>query len=254
MKRSLSLLLILLALGQAGAQDAVSAPDLAAKLSTLQQDGTSLVRLKMDMKGRSSLQLQIKQRREGGSADVLYQVLWPKERAGEAVLLRKSGSQAGSAATFTPPDKTGSLEMSGGLFGSELTPSDVLENFFAWPTQAITGTEAIGRVTCQILESKPGKGQRSSYASVRTWVDTRRSVPLRIEKYNSSGQVICRIESGRIVTDVKGRHVPASFTVSRNGTSTELDGSKLKHDVSFAADEFTAEGMKKAAAAKPTEP
>lgn len=253
MKRSLPLLLILLAIGQAGAQE-VSAPDLAAKLSALQQDGTSLVRLKMDMQGRSSLQLQIKQRREGGSADVLYQVLWPKERAGEAVLLKKSGSQAGTATTFTPPDKTGTLEMSSGLFGSELTPADVLENFFAWPTQTITGSEAIGRVTCQILESKPGKGQRSAYASVRTWVDTRRSVPLRIEKYNSSGQVVCRIDSGRIVTDDKDRHVPASFTVSRNGTSTELDGSKLKHDVAIAADEFTPEGMKKAAAVKPSEP
>ncbi|MEP6902220.1 MAG: hypothetical protein ABJA66_10750, partial [Actinomycetota bacterium] len=51
--------------------------------------------------------------------------------------------------------------------------SDILENFFAWDNQAIVGTEVVDRVSCQILESKPGKGQRSGYGSVRSWVDTR---------------------------------------------------------------------------------
>ena len=246
MKLALSLLLITLAVFQASGQDAVQASALAAKLSSLQQDGSALVKLKMDIKGatKSSMQLQIKQRRSAGSTEVVYQVLWPKERAGEAVLLRQTGGQGGSASTFTPPDKTGTLGMDEGLFGSDLTPSDVLENPFAWPNQTIVGAEAVGRVSCQILESKPGKGQRSRYASVRTWVDTRRSVPLRIEKFNSSGQVICRIDSGRIVTDDIDRHIPASFTVTRSGSSTELDGSKLKHDVTFTNSEFTPEGLR----------
>jgi len=206
MKLALTLFGLSLSVFQAGAQEAVPAAELAAKLSSLQQDGSALVKLKMDVKGaaKTSLQLQIKQRRTAGSTEVVYQVLWPKERAGEAVLLRQGGGQAASASTFTPPDKVGTLGMDQGLFGSDLTPADVLENFFAWPNQTIVGTEAVSRTNCQILESKPGKGQRSKFASVRTWVDTRRFVPLRIEKYNSAGQVICRIDSGRIVTDDVG--------------------------------------------------
>jgi outer membrane lipoprotein-sorting protein len=81
---------------------------------------------------------------------------------------------------------------------------------------------------------------------VRTWVDTNRLVPLRVEKYNTEGQMMRRIESGRIVTDDIGRHVPAGLTVTdpSEGSSTELEGSKLKHDVTFTADEFTPEGLK----------
>ena len=245
MKLVLSLLLITLSVFPASGQDAMPAGALAAKLSSLQQDGTSLVRLKMDIQGKSALQIQIKQKRSAGSTEIVYQVLWPKDRAGEAVLLKQTGGQA-TASSFTPPDKVQPLGMGEGLFGSSLTPADVLENFFAWPNQTVVGNEAVGRVSCQILESKPGKGQKSPHASVRSWVDTRRLVPLRIEKYNSAGQVVCRIDSGRIVTDDIDRHIPASFTVGRGGSSTELDGSKLKHGVTFPANAFTPEGLKQA--------
>jgi len=246
MKHTLALLLVTFTAFHVHGQDAMSASGLAAKLSALQQDGSSLVRLKMEVKGtaKTTLQLQIKQRRTAGATEVVYQVLWPKERAGEAVLLRQSGNQAASGSIFVPPNKVRALDsaqMKEGLFGSDLEYADVLENFFAWQNQTIVGTEIVNRVSCQILESKPGKGQRSSYAAVRTWVDARRLVPLRIEKYNSAGQVSRRITSGRIVTDDIGRHVPASFTVSdlQSGSSTELDGSSLKHDVSFTAQDFT---------------
>lgn len=224
----------------------LTAKDCAAKLSAGQTDGSSLVRLKMEVKGaaKTTLQLQIKQRRTANSAEIVYQVLWPKERAGEAVLLRQIGSQAATGSIFTLPDQVQSLsavQMQEGLFGSDLSYADAVENFFAWDQQSFLGTEVINRVSCQILESKPGKGQRSNHHHVRTWVDTRRFVPLRIEKYNAAGQVTQRIESGRIVTDDIGRQVPASLTVSgrRAGSSTEIEGSKLKHEVSFTEAEFT---------------
>lgn len=63
--------------------------ELAAKLSASQQDGSSLVRLKMESRG-VTLQLQIKQRRTASATEVVYQILWPKERLGEAVLLKKN--------------------------------------------------------------------------------------------------------------------------------------------------------------------
>jgi Outer membrane lipoprotein-sorting protein len=227
------------------ANAADTATELAAKLSASQQDGSSLVRLKMEARG-VTLQLQIKQRRTASGTEVVYQILWPKERLGESVLLKKIGNQAATGTLFVPPANLRQLDMKDALFGSDVSYADVLENFFAWPNQAIVGTEVVNRVSCQILESKPSKDQRSNYAAVRTWVDTKRLAPLRIEKYNASGQVTRRIDSGRVVTDDIGRHVPTDLTVTdpTKGSSTELDGSKLKHDVTFTAEEFTREGLK----------
>lgn len=240
----------------ANAEDAaaLSAKDLAAKLSALQQDGSSFVRLKMEVKPpagapKFSLQLQIKQRRSAGSTEVIYQVLWPKERAGEAVLLKQSGNGPAKGTLFTPPDKLRELtatQMKDGLLGSDLSYSDVLENCFAWESQAIVGTVIVDRVTCQILESKPAKGQRTTFSAVRTWVDSRRLVPLKIEKYTASGEVARRIETNDVATDDLRRSIPANLTVSnpQKGSSTVLDGSKIKHGVALGDHDFTPEGIK----------
>ena len=245
--------LITFALLALPANAAETATELAARLSASQQDSSSLVRLKMEARG-VTLQLQIKQRRTANATEIVYQILWPKERFGESVLLKKISNQDATGTLFVPPATVRQLDMKDALFGSDVSYADVLENFFAWPNQAIVGTEVMKRVDCQILESKPGKGQRSNYTSVRTWVDTKRLVPLHIEKYNAAGQVIRRIDSGRIVTDDIGRHVPAGLTVTdlRTNSVTELDGSKLKHDVNYIDNDFTTEGLKQAVTPRTT--
>ena len=102
------------------------------------------------------------------------------------------------------------------------------------------------RVNCQILESKPGKNQHSTFASVRTWVDTRRLVPLRVEKYTASGELARRIDFTKVTTDDINRHIPADLTVRgrRQDSITELDGSKIRHDITYTEREFTPEGLK----------
>ena len=232
----------------------ISAADLASQLSALQQDGASYVRLRMEVKQPSGttktvLQIQIKQRRTKTVSDVLYQVLWPKEMKGEAVLLQKTANQPATGSLFLPSGTVHPLDnsqMKQPLFDSDLSYEDVLENFFAWEHQAITGNEVVSGVNCQILESKPGKSDHSSYASVRTWVDTRRLVPLRIEKYLPSGQVALRIDSTKVAADDNHHPVAADLTVSgrRQDSATELDGSSIRHDVSYADRDFTPEGIK----------
>jgi hypothetical protein len=231
----------------------ISASELAGRLSAKQQDGTAYIRLRMDLSGaaKSTLQVQIKSRASRTGADLVYQVLWPKERKGEAVLLRKSGNRAPAGSLFTPPDTMRNLDaaqMKEPLFGSELSYEDVIDNFFSWEQQAIVGTEVVDRVNCQILESKPGKGTRSSYISVRTWVDPRRLVPLRIEKYSAPGRLVRRIETTRVVTDDKGRAIPANLTVTHGNSVTDLDGSRIKHGVAYTDEEFTPEGLKQVSA------
>ena len=249
----MSRLLFTFAIALAGALPAaenaapLSAAEFAARLSALRQDGTSYVRLRMEINGakKETLQLQIKQRRTKNATEVVYQVLFPKERKGESVLLRKLGNRPATGTVFTLPNTVRAIDdLKDSLFGSDLSYEDIVDDFFAWDQQAIVGTEDVDGVACQILESKPGKGERSAYSRVRTWIDTRRIVPLRVEKYAGS-QAVRRIDTTRVVTD-SGHAIPANLSVrgTRASSSTEVDGSRIKHDVTFPDAAFTPEGMK----------
>jgi hypothetical protein len=251
---SLALGLAFLTSSSATAADvaAISARELADRLSGL-QSGTSYARLRLEVKQpdgttKTVLQLQIKERCTKTATDVLYQVLWPKERKGEGVLLHKAGGSPPAGSLFTPPGTVSSLnasQMNEALFGSDLSYQDVTENFFGWENQAIVGNEVLDRVSCLILESRPGKGELSTYASVRSWIDPRRLVPLRIEKYLPTGRLARRIETTRVGTDDKGHSIPADLTVRgpREDSVTELDGSRIKHDVAYTDRDFSSEGL-----------
>ena len=127
-----------------------------------------------------------------------------------------------------------------GLFDSDLSYQDAIENVYGWKEQAIVGSEAINGVTCQVLESKPGNSSVSMYAKARSWIDPRRLVPLRIEKYSHSGELIRRIEITRIARDEKHNPIPAGLTVHglRKNTVTEFNGARIDQGVTFTDDDF----------------
>jgi Outer membrane lipoprotein-sorting protein len=228
---------------------AESASDLAAALRA-KEEGSTFVRVRMQTGENQILQLQIKSRVSNTTSDIVYQVLFPKERKGEAVLLRRSGEKF-SGTTFTPPDTVkpiASGQMNQPLFGSDLSYEDIIDNPFRWARQTIVGTEAIDNIQYQILESKPGKGHSSSYSSVKTWVDPRRLVPLRIEKYDNSGKVLRRINITRVLLDGNDS-LPADLKVyGPRGTVTEITGSRIKRGVTYADSEFTLQGLKQVTA------
>ena len=225
----------------------ISATDLASRLRALRQ-GESYVRLRMEIKGATKeiLQVQIIERRTKDSHEVVYQVLYPKERRGESVLLRQIGNQQASGSVFIPPNTLRPIDdLKEPLLGSDLSYEDVVDDFFAWDQQAIVGTGEMDGVKCSILESKPGKDQSSTYASVRSWIDVRRLVPLRVDKCGASGQLLRRIATTRVVADA-GRQIPAHFAVggARRDSSTLLDGSRIRHNVTYTDRDFTIEGLK----------
>ena len=249
----LPIALLITALISRGDEVAITATDLAHKLSLLQQNGSSYVRLKMEIQPSPEtkkvvLQLQLKQRRTAGLTEIIYQVLWPKERNGEGVLVRKAANQAATCSVFTPPNTLRVLnaaEMKEGMFGGDLSYADVAENFFAWKQQSLVGPEVINRVNCQILESRAGKGEYANFPVVRTWVDVEHMVPMRVEKYLASGKVGLRIETTRTSKD-EGKRVPANLTVqsTRPGSVTILEGASIDHDVVYDERTFTIEGLK----------
>lgn len=225
-----------------------TARDLADHLGKLQQDGASYVRLKMVVNGgtEATMQIQIKQRRIPSVTEVVYQVLWPKERKGESILLRKTQATPANGFTFVPPNTLRPIaDMKESLFGSDLSYEDVVENFFLWDRQELSVNGVVNGVNCAILVSTPGKADHSTYGSVRSWIDLRRSVPLRVEKYSVSGHLLRRIETTRVVAN-GGRFIPAGLVVhgSKQDSTTEFDGSRIKRDVNFTDAEFTGEGIK----------
>jgi Outer membrane lipoprotein-sorting protein len=230
---------------------AESASDLAAGLRA-KQEGSTFVRVRMQIGSRKNqtLQLQIKSRVSRDTSDIVYQILFPKERKGEAVLLHRSGEKF-SGTSFTPPNTVrpiASGEINQPLLGSDLSYEDIIDNPYRWSQQAIVGSEVIDGSSCQILESKPSKGHRFSYSSVKTWVDPRRLVPLRIEKYDASGKVARRINTTRVLLD-GNESLPADLKVyGPNGTVTEITGSRIKRGVIYSDNEFTPEGLKQLAA------
>lgn len=222
------------------AQDAGA--QLAAGLRGKEQ-GSSSIRARMQLGSGAVLQLQIKSRVADASSDIVYQVLFPKERKGEAVLLRRSGDKF-NGTIFTPPDSVKAIgQMNQSLFGSALAYEDIIDSPFAWPQQTIVGSEAIDNIQCQILQSKPGK-HASSYASVKTWVDARRLVPMRIEKYDSSGKVVRRINTTRVLLEGSDS-LPADLKVEGSrGAPTVITGAGIKRNVSYNDAEFTPDGLK----------
>lgn len=223
--------------------------DLATALKA-KQDGSTFVRVRMQTGNGETLQLQIKSRVAGGVADIVYQILFPKERKGEAVLLHRSGAKF-TGTLFTPPTNVkpiASGQLNQQLFGSDLSYEDIIDNPFAWSQQTVVGAETINGTACQILESKPGKSHSSSYTKVRTWIDPRRLVPLRIEKYGSSGKVLRRINTTRVILD-RDESIPANLSVQGpGGTTTEIDGSRIKRSVTYSDAEFTPDGLRQVSA------
>lgn len=227
----------------------MSAAELADRMETSRQ-GSALIRTKLEVQASGGpkrvLQLQIKERRTKTATDLVYQVLWPNEHKGEAVILHQAqGATTGSIIVPQQPVRAlKSSQMSEGLFDSDLSYQDALENFFAWKKQTLVGAEVINRVNCQILESKPDNSSLSIYARVRSWIDPRRFVPLRIEKYSSSGELVRRIDVTRVARDEKHNPIPASLTVHgpQKNSVTQFNGARIDQDVNFTDADFTPAG------------
>src|SRR3954468_7017934 len=99
------------------ASAADSGSDLAAKLWA-KESGSKFIRIRIQA-GSDTLQVQIKSRVAGSVSDIVYQILFPKERKGESVLLHRSGHNF-SGTLFAPPNNLKSIEsaeMKQSLFG-----------------------------------------------------------------------------------------------------------------------------------------
>src|SRR5260370_33452324 len=120
------------------ASAADTASELAAKLRA-KQSGSMLVRIRMEIGSgeKQTLQIQIKSRVSDAGGNIVYQILFPKERKGESVLLHRSGHKF-SGTLFTPPGNLkpiGSAEMKQSIVGIDLSYEDVIASRVACSQQ-----------------------------------------------------------------------------------------------------------------------
>jgi hypothetical protein len=232
---------------QEPAAPAMSANELASRMVASLQ-GNALIRTQLEIHfpagGKRVLQLQIKQRRTKTATDLSYRVLWPNEYKDQIVILHQDAGKAPSGSVILPHQPVHTLDasqMKEGLFGSDLAFEDAVENVYSWKEQAIVGTETVNNVPCQILESKPASSSASIYAKARSWIDPRRFVPLKIEKYSATGELMRRIDITRVARDEKHNPIPAGLTVRSPGKNTmsEFNGARIDQDVNLSDDDFT---------------
>jgi hypothetical protein len=242
MTLALQLLALLLLSSTVVAQEAaLSAAQYVAAMKAAAPKGGCYIRVKMDTVdaggARQSLQVQIKRRDLGaGKAEHLYQVLSPKERRGEAVLLRISGSKF-MGSEFTPGKGLSPLKASDRhdpLLGTSLTVDDLMADFLDWPQQTLAGNEKVGGADCAIIESTQGD------ARVKSWVDQKRYVALKAEVYSPATQLRRTVHSVTARRTDSGRFAPIEFSVtSAAGVTTEVRGAAFSDDVPYTDADFT---------------
>jgi hypothetical protein len=78
--------------------------------------------------------------------------------------------------------------------GTDLTYEDLALRFLYWPNAQLLGTETIRSGNCWKLELRPPAGQ-SQYSRVVVWVHKNSGALMRMEAYDSKGQLLKRFEA-----------------------------------------------------------
>jgi len=239
--RSTFTLFFLACVSAVAADSGLNASQLAAKMADAVDDGDSSARVRMKTSDGAVLQVLIQSRRADGRAVSVYELLWPVDRKGDKAVMRQKRGSAPEAETISASGARTTItasQMGEGIFGTDLSYADAIENFFLWPDQKIAGQENVGKVACVILESRPAGA--SPHGKVRSWIDVEKSVVHRVEKYDKSGRLLRTIATTQVAKDDIGRNVPAGMTVVRpDGSSTEIDGSNIRHDVELKETEVS---------------
>ncbi len=226
-----------------------SAEQLIAGVKAAAPEGGLYVRLRMEHRaspdaGASVLQVQLKRRTTAaGVGEQLYQVQFPKERKGEGLLLKLPKSGGFTGFQFSPGQGAKALQPSDrslAVFGTAFTIDDLLADFLDWPRAQIVGNEKVGNVDCTIVESQPAKGGRK----VRSWIDPKRLVALKIEQYRDGSQPVKIVQTNKVIRADSGRYVPATFTVSiPGGAVTQIEGVRSGSGLTYSDGDFSTSAL-----------
>ncbi len=247
-----STLLLILCLGFAMSSPAqtrqLTGPQYIAGAKAARPKSGVYIRARL-VQGKEVMQIQIKRRSlPNGTSDQLLQVIYPKERKGESLLLHVSGG--GFTGGFLKPGgsmrKLTSADRGLGVFGTDLTIEDVVANFLDWKHQDIIGHENVGSVPCAVIESKPDRtGSAKGPSKALSWIDERRYVPMRVQVFDGGDKPARVVDTEKVMQTSNGFYLPISLvvTTSASGSQTKVDGSSSKADIPYVDADFTEQAM-----------
>lgn len=243
---------LLLCLGFASAHGAetrqLSAAEYMAGAKAARPKGGVYIRARL-VQGKTVMQIQIKRRNlSNGASDQLYQVIYPKERLGESLLLHITGSSF-TGISFKPggaPHKLTGADRRTGVFGTDLTIDDALADFFDWKHHVIIGHENAGPVPCAVIESKPDRAGSGPSKTV-SWIDEKRYVPMRVQVFEGGDKPVRTVDTESVMRTSSGYYMPTKLTItsSATGAQTTVDGSSSKADVPYTDADFTEQAAQK---------
>jgi hypothetical protein len=253
----LFLLLLAPATARAAARDDIQpeAKELIARVLSVREDPAFKARARLTVQPAKSVlpsvvyQLSIKGRREKNGMTFLYQLSWPKERRGEAWVVRRTDGVPLEGFHFLPPRRVVPLQardLAAGWLGSPLALGDLAEDFWRWPSQKITGSENVAGRSCRVLESRPAVGPAAA-RFVRTAVDTARSVPLRIQKLDAEGRVLLTLTAGKVRKVGERQWVATQIQITGEAAAPQslLELTRGERNAKVDPAEFTPEGLQR---------
>jgi len=254
---SLPWLVMVLVLQLARARGAdPAAEELLGKVLDAQRNRGAVIRAKLVVtdtatEERRAVQLRLKVRCDDDCTRRLYQVLWPRQRQGQALCLERTREGSVTGFLFEPPDQVTPLtpEMLGRPYlDSDLSLEDLAEGFWHWPSPSISGEETVKGEPCKIIDLRPPAGSKTSYSLVRAWVSPRQAVPLRLEKFGGDGTLAKRVLVEKVVLHDKN-WVPVTAVVQTPGRKQEttLEISSGYRDIEIPLEEFSLAAIRKSA-------
>lgn len=131
-------------------------------------------------------------------------------------------------------------EGGGSFMGSDFTYDDMSDRDVDRDTHILLREEKLGTSNCHVVESFPVDPKDSQYSRRIAWVDADRWLPLKIELYDKSGNLLKTAEMEK-TENIQGFWTPMR-TVMRNvrtGTATVLDMVKFVWNEELPAGLFT---------------
>jgi hypothetical protein len=198
-------------------------------------------------KDKDTRQLLIKGRREGEATKALYQILWPTQFAGDAILMEDSGDHRIKGFLYRKETVTPLTEqlLEGEFFGSDFHVEDMIEGFWYWPSHKSVGEETVDKRHCIIVEMRPGPDSVTEYSMVKAWVSPDILLAMKVQFYARDGKLL-RVATTERVVKQGSRWVAATLKIVPAGgrSQTVLEGTKAERDVQIPAADFTIEAIK----------
>jgi hypothetical protein len=198
-------------------------------------------------KGKDTRQLLIKTTRDGEKTKTLYQVLWPREFAGDSILIEDSGDHHPKGFLYQKKIATPLTNqmLEAPFFGSDLRIEDVIENFWYWPSRRLAGEDTIDKRACTIVELRPGPDSETQYSMVKVWVATDIALPMKVQFFARDGRLLKTVTTDRVVKEGKV-WLAATMKIQPAGSKSQtvLEGTKSERDLQLPSADFTLDAIK----------